>query len=38
MAKNYKMKILIQTRETGISQTFGFESDVNTIIMKSLES
>ena len=33
--KNYKMKILIQTRETGISQLFGFESDV--IIMKSLE-
>lgn len=33
--KNYKMKILIQTRETGISRLFGFESDV--IIIKSLE-
>jgi site-specific DNA-methyltransferase (adenine-specific) len=33
--KNYKMKILIQTRETGISRLFGFESDVT--IMKSLE-
>jgi site-specific DNA-methyltransferase (adenine-specific) len=29
------MKILIQTRETGISRLFGFESDVT--IMKSLE-
>jgi site-specific DNA-methyltransferase (adenine-specific) len=33
--KDYKMKILIQTRETGISRLFGFESDVK--IMKSLE-
>jgi site-specific DNA-methyltransferase (adenine-specific) len=33
--KYYKMKILIQTRETGISRLFGFESDVT--IMKSLE-
>lgn len=33
--KNYKMKILIQTRETGISRLFGFESDVT--IIKSLE-
>lgn len=33
--KGYKMKILIQTRETGISRLFDFESDVT--IMKSLE-
>jgi site-specific DNA-methyltransferase (adenine-specific) len=33
--KDYKKKILIQTRETGISRLFGFESDVT--IMKSLE-
>ncbi len=33
--KGYKMKILIQTRETGISRLFGFESDVT--IIKSLE-
>jgi len=33
--KDYKMKILIQTRETGISRLFGFETDVT--IMKSLE-
>ena len=33
--KDYKMKILIQTRETGMSRLFGFESDVT--IMKSLE-
>jgi site-specific DNA-methyltransferase (adenine-specific) len=33
--KGYKMKILIQTRETGISRLFGFESDVT--ILKSLE-
>ena len=33
--KEYKMKILIQTRETGISRLFGFESDVT--ILKSLE-
>ncbi|MFN8356479.1 MAG: site-specific DNA-methyltransferase [Spirosomataceae bacterium] len=33
--KNYKMKILIQTRETGISRLFGLESDVT--IVKSLE-
>jgi site-specific DNA-methyltransferase (adenine-specific) len=33
--KNYKMKILIQTKETEISRLFSFESDV--IIMKSLE-
>jgi len=29
------MKILIQTRETGISRLFGFESEVT--IIKSLE-
>jgi site-specific DNA-methyltransferase (adenine-specific) len=34
-SKDYKMKILIQTRETGISRLFGFESDVT--IIKSLE-
>ncbi len=33
--KDYKMKILIQTRETGISRLFDFESDVT--IIKSLE-
>jgi site-specific DNA-methyltransferase (adenine-specific) len=33
--KDYKMKILIQTRETGISRLFGFKSDVT--IVKSLE-
>ena len=33
--KGYKMKILIQTRETGISRLFGFESDVT--VIKSLE-
>ena len=33
--KDYKMKILIQTNETGISRLFGFESDVT--IIKSLE-
>lgn len=33
--KDYKMKVLIQTRETGISRLFGFESDVT--IVKSLE-
>lgn len=33
--KDYKKKILIQTRETGISRLFGFESDVT--IIKSLE-
>jgi site-specific DNA-methyltransferase (adenine-specific) len=33
--KDYKMKILIQTREKGISRLFGFESDVT--IIKSLE-
>jgi site-specific DNA-methyltransferase (adenine-specific) len=33
--KDYKMKILIQTRETGMSRLFGFESDVT--IVKSLE-
>lgn len=33
--KGYKMKILIQTRETGKSRLFGFESDVT--IIKSLE-
>lgn len=33
--KDYKMKILIQTRETGISRLFGFESDVT--VIKSLE-
>lgn len=35
LGKDYKMKILIQTRETGISRLFGFESDVT--IVKSLE-
>ena len=35
LGRDYKMKILIQTRETGISRLFGFESDVT--IMKSLE-
>lgn len=34
-SKAYKMKILIQTSETGISRLFGFDSDV--IIVKSLE-
>jgi site-specific DNA-methyltransferase (adenine-specific) len=33
--KNYKTKILIQTKETGISRLFGMETDV--IIIKSLE-
>ncbi|NBA77202.1 site-specific DNA-methyltransferase [Emticicia sp. ODNR4P] len=33
--KEYKMKILIQTKETGMSRLFGFESDVT--IIKSLE-
>lgn len=33
--KDYKMKILVQTRETGISRLFGFESDVT--IIRSLE-
>lgn len=33
--KGYMMKILIQTRETGISRLFGLESDVT--IIKSLE-
>ena len=33
--KGYKMKFLIQTRETGVSRLFGFESDVT--IVKSLE-
>ena len=33
--KDYKMKILIQTKETGISRLFGFETDVT--ILKSLE-
>lgn len=33
--KDYKMKILVQTKETGISRLFGFESDVT--IVKSLE-
>ena len=33
--KGYKMKILIQTREIGMSRLFGFESDVT--ILKSLE-
>ena len=35
LGRDYKMKILIQTRETGISRLFGFESDVT--IIKSLE-
>ncbi len=34
-SKDYKMKILIQTRETGMSRLFNFESDVT--IIKSLE-
>ncbi|WP_137905984.1 DNA-methyltransferase [Chryseobacterium sp. 2VB] len=33
--KDYKMKILIQTREAGISRLFGFETNVT--ILKSLE-
>lgn len=33
--KGYKMKILVQTSEAGISRLFGFESDVT--IIKSLE-
>lgn len=33
--KNYKMRILIQTKKTGISRLFGFETDVT--ILKSLE-
>ncbi|MFT4073078.1 MAG: site-specific DNA-methyltransferase [Dysgonamonadaceae bacterium] len=33
--KDYKMKVLIQTRETGISNLFSFEPDVT--IVKSLE-
>jgi len=33
--KDYKMKILVQTRQTGINRPFGFESDVT--IIKSLE-
>jgi len=35
LGKDYKMKILIQTRETGISRLFGLQSDVT--IIKSLE-
>ena len=35
LGKNYKMKIVIQTRETGISRLFEFETDV--IVIKSLE-
>ncbi|OIP74655.1 MAG: site-specific DNA-methyltransferase [Oscillatoriales cyanobacterium CG2_30_44_21] len=35
LGKDYRMKILIQTRETGVSRLFGFESDVT--IIKSLE-
>lgn len=35
LGKDYKMKILIQTRETEISRLFGFESDVT--IIKSIE-
>ena len=33
--KNFKMKILIQTKETGISRLFGLETDVT--ILQSLE-
>ena len=33
--KNYRLKILIQTKETGISRLFGIETDVT--IIKSLE-
>lgn len=33
--KDYKMKILIQTKELGISRLFGFDTDVT--ILKSLE-
>lgn len=33
--KSYRTKILIQTKETGISRLFGFETDV--MILKSLE-
>lgn len=35
LGKGYKMKILIQTRETELSKLFSFETDVN--IIKSLE-
>ncbi len=35
LGKNYKMKIMIQTRETGISRLFEFKTDV--IVIKSLE-
>ena len=35
LGRDYKMKILIQTRETGISRLFGFDYDVT--ILKSLE-
>jgi site-specific DNA-methyltransferase (adenine-specific) len=35
--KGYKMKILVQTRETEISRLFGFESESDIAIVKSLE-
>ena len=35
LGRDYKMNILIQTRETGISRLFGFDYDVT--ILKSLE-
>lgn len=35
IGKNYPMKILIQTKETGISRLFDFQTDV--VIIKSLE-
>jgi site-specific DNA-methyltransferase (adenine-specific) len=35
MGKNYNMKIVVQTKETGISRLFDFQTDV--IIIKSLE-
>jgi site-specific DNA-methyltransferase (adenine-specific) len=35
MGKNYNMKIVIQTKETGISRLFDFQTDI--VIIKSLE-
>lgn len=35
--KNYKMKILIQTKETGVNRIFGFESDVTIIKLLELQ-
>jgi site-specific DNA-methyltransferase (adenine-specific) len=33
--KDYKMKIVIQTKETGVSRLFGLETEIT--ILKSLE-